>query len=130
MVGLTFQMTTIILILAAWYTKMRNLEKCGQNLGVLQCKMLTSDLSESKTCHISQMKAFFMLIARYEWLLAALGGIRDILNQSWHFWPQKLINYCLILKEDTGGALAPKLFLAQVFISLHKSDALLYQWLL
>ena len=75
-------MITIIFILDARYTQMRNLENCGQNLGVLQCKMLTSDLNGSETCHISQMKAFFMLIARYEWLLAALGGIRDISNQS------------------------------------------------
>ena len=61
---------------------MRNLEICGQNIGVLQCKILTSDLSGSETCHISQMKAFCMLIAWYVWLLAALGGIGDILNQS------------------------------------------------
>ena len=78
----TIHITALILILNSYCKHLRNLEKCGQNSGFLQCKILTSDLNESETRHISQMKAFFMLIARYEWLLAALGGIRDISNQS------------------------------------------------
>ena len=61
---------------------MRNLEICGQNIGVLQCKILTSDLSESETPHISQMKVFCKLIARFKWLLEALGGIKDMIFQS------------------------------------------------
>ena len=81
-VGLTFQINTTILILDAEETQMRNLEKCGQNFGVLQCKILTSDLSESETSHISQMKAFCILIARFKWLLEALGGIKVMIFQS------------------------------------------------
>ena len=80
-VGPTFQINTTILILDAEETQIRNLEKCGQNLGVLQCKMLTSDLSESETAHISKMKAFCILIARFKWRLEALGGIEDMIFQ-------------------------------------------------
>ena len=44
--------------------------------------MLTSDLSESETAHISKMKAFCILIARFKWRLEALGGIEDMIFQS------------------------------------------------
>ena len=44
--------------------------------------MLTSDLSESETAHISKMKAFYILIARFKWRLEALGGIEDMIFQS------------------------------------------------
>ena len=59
----TIHITALILILNSYWKHLRNLEKCGQNLGFIQCKILTSDLKESETCHISQMNTFFKLIA-------------------------------------------------------------------
>ena len=82
--------TALVLILNSFCKYLRNLEKCGQNLGFLQCKILTSDLNESETCHISQMNAFFMFIAWLAGLLAALGGTIVILIQSCKICLQKL----------------------------------------
>ena len=81
----TIHITALILILNSYWKHLRNLEKCGQNLGVLQCKILTSDLSECETPHISQMKVFCKLIARFKWLLEALGGMKDMIFQSLRF---------------------------------------------
>ena len=101
----TIHITALILILNSYCKHLRNLEKCGQNLGFLQCKILTSDLKESETCHISQMNVFFMLIAWYDGLLAALGGIRVISIQSCKICPQKLPFLTKKIKGNIGGAI-------------------------
>ena len=100
----TIHITALILILNSSCKHLRNLEKCGQNLGFLQCKILTSDLKESETCHISQMNTFFKLIAWYDGLLAALGGIRVISIQSCKICPQKLPFLTKKVKGNIGGA--------------------------
>ena len=104
----TFLITTTILILDVWCTNLRNLEKCDQILGVLQCKKLTSDLKESETCHISQMKAFLMLKARFEWLLAALGGIRVMIFQSLRICLENVLFCSLIFEESVDGVFDSK----------------------
>ena len=101
----TFLITKIILIFNAWCSNLRNLGKCGRNLGVLQSKKLTSDLKESETCHISQMNPFFMLIAWFDGLLAALGGTRVISIQNCKICPQKLPILTEKVKGNIGGAL-------------------------
>ena len=86
----TIHITALVLILNSYCKNLRNLEKCGQNIGFLQCKILTSDLNESETCHISQMNAFFMLIAWLAGLLAALGGTIVISIQNCKICLQEL----------------------------------------
>ena len=92
---------------------MRNLENSGQNLGVLQCKILTSDLSESETCHISQMKAFCILITRFKWLLEALGGIGDMIFQSLRICLESVLFSSLIFEESIDGVFDSKTLVQQ-----------------